>query len=174
MALSRDYAELALRTSRGDFVRMHDELFLVGSANLRRPARAQLTGIHSVVDLATASADGEALPATSGDGSAPLVLPIRKVQNSFPSMITVGRTENNDIPLPDVTVSRFHAFFRQTDGRLDLGDAGSRNGTWVATRRLVPRGPVEPVTLGDMVRFGNLAFMILDAAGCWDELHKLG
>jgi hypothetical protein len=174
MALSRDYAELALRTSRGDFVRMHDEPFLVGGANLRRPARAQMTGIHSAAELSTDSAEGQAPSTTPSDGSSPLVLPIRKVQGAFPSMITVGRTENNDIPLPDVTVSRFHAFFRQTDGRLELGDAGSRNGTWVAGRRLVPRGPVEPVSLGDMVLFGNLAFMILDAAACWDELHKIG
>ena len=68
-------------------------------------------------------------------GGRPLVLPLRKVQSTFPSMITVGRTDNNDLVVPDEQVSKFHAFFRLVGDRVELSDAGSRNGTFVGTRR---------------------------------------
>jgi hypothetical protein len=169
MAPRRDYAELALRQPRADFARVHNHPFLVGRANLRRPARPQLTGMIKAFDVTLdESVRGEP------DDDKPLVLAILKVQTAFPSMITVGRTDNNDIALPDVTISRFHAFFRGTGSRLELGDAGSRNGTWLAGKKLLPKGPAVPVPFGEVVRFGNLTFIILDPEGCWDELHKLG
>jgi hypothetical protein len=175
--LARDQSEQVLRSARADFVRMHEHPFLVGSPNLRKPARVHLTAAIPVFDPATLDGDTQAEPL--GQSDLPLVLPIRKRQSNFPSMITVGRTENNDVALPDITVSRFHAFFRHSvrDGekgeRLELGDAGSRNGTWLAGRRLPGKGPLQIVTTGDVVRFGSLSFMVLDAGGCWDELHKL-
>jgi pSer/pThr/pTyr-binding forkhead associated (FHA) protein len=176
--LPRDQSDLVLRSARADFVRMHEHPFLVGSANLRRPARPILTAAIPLFEPATL--DDDDVAAAVAEGDIPLVLPIRKQQTNFPSMITVGRTENNDLALPDITVSRFHAFFRHTPAgsgrtdRLELGDAGSRNGTWLAGRKLMAKGPLQSVTPGDTVRFGNLSFIVLDAAGCWDELHKLG
>jgi pSer/pThr/pTyr-binding forkhead associated (FHA) protein len=155
---------------------MHDNHFLVGSANLRRPTRAHLTAAIPVFDPATIDCDASAQAGPSRD--TPLVLPIRKRHSSFPSMITVGRTENNDLALPDITVSRFHAFFRHGGGgsqrsdRLELADAGSRNGTWLAGRRLLGKGPLQALSIGDVVRFGSLSFILFDAGGCWDELHK--
>jgi hypothetical protein len=172
-----DQAELVLRSSRVDFVRLHEHHFLVGSAILRRPTRAHLTAAIPVFDPATVDCGAFAQALPSRD--TPLVLPIRKRQSSFPSMITVGRTDNNDLALPDITVSRFHAFFRHSGGsgernnRLELADAGSRNGTWLAGRRLLGKGPLQALTVGDVVRFGNLSFILLDAGGCWDELHKV-
>jgi hypothetical protein len=157
---------------------MHDHPFLVGSANLRRPAGLHLTAAIPLFDPATLDAEGNAA-AAAADGDLPLVLPIRKRQSAFPSMITVGRTDNNDLPLPDITVSRFHAFFRHTPAvagagdRLELGDAGSRNGTWLAGRRLPGKGALQSITPGDPLRFGNLSFLVLDAGACWDELHRL-
>jgi len=93
-------------------------------------------------------------------------------------MITVGRTRNNDIVLPDESVSKFHAFFREADAteppapadgprRMLLQDAGSRNGT------LFNGGPVptakqgDPlvVSMGGQVRFGLVELTFLDAAG---------
>jgi pSer/pThr/pTyr-binding forkhead associated (FHA) protein len=178
--LARDQSELVLRSSRADFVRMHEHPFLVGSPSLRKPAHAHLTAAIPLFDPATL--DSNPIVDTPPEPAVPLVLPIRKRQNNFPSMITVGRTENNDLALPDITVSRFHAFFRHTAGsqggdrseRLELADAGSRNGTWLAGRRLPGKGPLQVVTPGDVVRFGNLSFIVLDAGGCWDELHKVG
>ena len=60
-----------------------------------------------------------------------VIAPVRKRLDLFPEMITVGRTGNNDIVIPDATVSKFHAYFRVTDKGLEIVDAGSRNGTKV-------------------------------------------
>jgi pSer/pThr/pTyr-binding forkhead associated (FHA) protein len=53
---------------------------------------------------------------------------------------TLGRTEANDVALPDAKVSRRHAVIhRQGPSELWLADLGSRNGTFLnGTRILVP------------------------------------
>ena len=79
----------------------------------------------------------------------PVVLPVRKVQSTFPSMITVGRARNNDIVVPDALVSKFHAFFRQLDdGEWGLADAGSANGTKLGEVELAPKGAARARALG--------------------------
>ena len=92
----------------------------------------------------------------------------------FPSMITIGRTSNNDLMLPSKHISKFHAYFRLLGGRLELGDAGSRNGTWVGPQRLEPKAAPVPVKAGDRLRFGNFDFRLVDAGSCWDELRRAG
>jgi pSer/pThr/pTyr-binding forkhead associated (FHA) protein len=163
-----DYAALTLRSARADFVRMHDHAFLVGRVALRRPPRPEQTRAIAAYDPTTG--DGRAEPT---DDAAPLVLAVRKTNDTFPSMITVGRTENNDIAIPDVSVSRFHAFFHHHGKELELADAGSRNGTFVGAQQLPSKGAAMRVSLGDTVRFGHLSFQLLDSARCWDELHRV-
>jgi pSer/pThr/pTyr-binding forkhead associated (FHA) protein len=71
----------------------------------------------------------------------------------------------------DEQVSKFHAFFRIVGDRVELSDAGSRNGTFVGNLRLEPKGPPRAVRNGEQVRFGHLEFTLLDAGACWDRLH---
>jgi len=102
----------------------------------------------------------------------PAVLPIRKTQPTFPSMITLGRGRNNDIIVPDALVSKLHAYFRATDGTWSLSDAGSSNGTRVGETALVPRGPGNPVRSGDEVTFGVQSFRFLSATALWVALRR--
>jgi len=84
------------------------------------------------------------------------VFPLAKKPGaSFPDMITIGRTANNDIVLRDVTVSRLHAFFRRRDDRWVVADAGSKNGTAVEGEPLLPRRERD-VGSGTGVRIGDL------------------
>jgi len=103
----------------------------------------------------------------------PVVLPVRKVQTTFPSMITVGRAKNNDIVVSDALVSKFHAFFRQLDdGEWGLADAGSANGTRLGDADLPAKGQPERVRPGDRITFGGVsAFRFLDAGGLWAALR---
>ena len=48
----------------------------------------------------------------------------------------IGRTQNNDIILPDPNVSRVHARITHRDGRYFVEDLDSRNGTWVNEQRV--------------------------------------
>ncbi len=101
-----------------------------------------------------------------------VVLPVRKVQAPFPSMITVGRTANNDIVVPDVSVSKFHAFFRTADGTLTLADAGSKNGTQVRGEPLAAKGAGVAVQPGDSVKLGEVELTLVDADRCWELIRS--
>lgn len=89
----------------------------------------------------------------------PLVFPLAKgnhSHNAFALGVTVGRVGNNDIALPDDSVSRFHAFF-QYDARRHcwlITDAESKNGTFLEEQRLEANKHV-PLVDGARLRFGD-------------------
>lgn len=78
----------------------------------------------------------------------------KKPGASFADMITVGRTPNNDIVLRDVTVSRFHAYFRQRGDKWIVADAGSKNGSELEGVPLEARKERE-LASGVAVRIGD-------------------
>lgn len=81
----------------------------------------------------------------------------------FEPIIAVGRTDENDVTLPDVSVSRHHARLkRQDDGSYVLTDLNSSNGTLVHGRRLTGAARIWH---GDRVQFGNIECMLVDPSG---------
>jgi ABC transport system ATP-binding/permease protein len=51
------------------------------------------------------------------------------------SVVTIGRADDNDVVLPDLLISRYHASIREVAaGRWELEDLGSANGTFVDGR----------------------------------------
>jgi hypothetical protein len=80
----------------------------------------------------------------------------------FGGHISVGRTQNLDIPIVRAGVSKFHGFFSiDEQGRYRLTDKDSKNGTFVGEERLIP-GTAHEVRDGDQVRFGSHAFVFLE------------
>ncbi len=95
-----------------------------------------------------------------------LVFPLVQTGRSQFSFISVGRTKNNDIVVPDVSVSKFHAFFKTSRKRqFSLQDASSKNGTFLDDKPVPPQGEAKPVPVasGARVRFGNVEFMFLSS-----------
>lgn len=74
---------------------------------------------------------------------------------------TIGRGPDNDIVIPDNSVSRRHAEVRVLgDGRYELSDVGSSNGTSIRGRDgWEPVGRVE-VSAVDVVRFGDYEIVV--------------
>lgn len=103
---------------------------------------------------------------TNNNGSKRMeVYPLEKKPGApFSDMITVGRTANNDVVLNDITVSRFHAYFKRRGDQWVVCDAGSKNGTQLDGQRLVARKE-RPVANGSLVRIGDIetAFYVKDA-----------
>ncbi len=120
----------------------------------------------SVDAVSPRSPTGSFLGAASSDEQ--LVFRVKRLPSTQFDFIAVGRNEGNDIFLPDQSVSRFHAFFREhADGRLLLQDVRSSNGTFTRGVR-VPRqneGPPVAVLSGDSVRFGDIHGIVVDATG---------
>jgi hypothetical protein len=173
--LPLDPADQALALTRDEFCAQNPHPFFFCGQVPERPQRAVGTDIldqTSAIQLLRADAPGERDRRPTPVAVKPWAIAIKKVQAAFPSMITIGRTRNNDVIVEDTLVSKFHAFLRTTRDRWELVDAGSRNGTFVAGRRLEARGAGVELKIGDRVRFGRLDFVFLDAATCWDHLVR--
>ena len=96
-----------------------------------------------------------------------LVYPVRTTGRSpFPRIVTVGRTKNNDIVLADISISKFHAFFKEEAGSFFLSDGESRNGTFVDGEAAPTAKKGKPVLLklGARLKFGALDLRFIDAA----------
>jgi len=159
-----DLATLALSLTRDQFGSRFDCFFLCADLEVGKATRPQRTEVFAAEEN-TESYTG---PMPGSPFAAPLV----KVQETFPSMIMLGRTLNNDIVVGDTSISKFHAFFRIGPGGLvEVADAGSRNGTFVGDQKLVPK-QMSRLKAGDRVRFARLAFQLLDASECWAWLVK--
>ena len=99
-----------------------------------------------------------------------LVYPLAKKPGAaFSDMITVGRTGNNDVVLNDVTVSRFHAYFKPGKQRWIVSDQGSKNGTKLAGAKLDARKEIA-LGAGDVVKFGDVEATFYTSAELYDVL----
>jgi pSer/pThr/pTyr-binding forkhead associated (FHA) protein len=74
--------------------------------------------------------------------------------------MTAGRSPENAIFLDDITVSRQHVSFVQTEGRWRLQDLGSLNGTYVNGERI----DEAELTHGDQIQLGKYRFHYLSGA----------
>jgi len=75
--------------------------------------------------------------------------------------MTVGRSDQSDIPVKEASVSSKHGEFAIDAGAVSFRDLGSSNGTFVNDQR------VQSVSLqsGDVVRLGNLATITVEIGG---------
>ncbi|GHI09962.1 ABC transporter ATP-binding protein [Streptomyces cellostaticus] len=78
--------------------------------------------------------------------------------------IRIGRADDNDLVVDDLTVSRHHAELRaRADGGHEIVDLGSHNGTYL-NGRPVTRAPTGP---GDLVGIGHVTYCLVG-----DELQE--
>ncbi|HEV2982726.1 MAG TPA: ATP-binding cassette domain-containing protein [Solirubrobacteraceae bacterium] len=80
------------------------------------------------------------------------------IHEAIGQRVRIGRDSDNDVVVPDLLVSRFHAELRaRSDGRRELLDLNSRNGTFV-NGRAVDRAIVEEL---DIVTVGHHTFRLV-------------
>jgi len=163
-----DYLNEALGVSRKVFVQVHTYPFLLSEGTIERPEKPGKTVSY---DLMAATGPGTPAPDREKRGTL-MLLAVRKVRGTFPNMITLGRTANNDIVVPDVSVSKFHAWFQRIGDRIEVGDAGSKNGTAVNGETLPPRGARVALKPGDKIRFARIEVTFLDAGAAWDAVDR--
>jgi len=144
--------------ARGEFEERHGRAFLLLSAAELAAASPTITEVRL---------DGDARPrAESTAGLSLVVFAVRRNGRSASHLITVGRAPDNDVVVPDVSISRFHAFVKEDRaGRWVVQDAGSTNGTTVNGHSVPRQGHGPPVELssGDDVRLGQVELTFLDS-----------
>lgn len=69
--------------------------------------------------------------------------------------VVIGRGSSCDVRLPDASVSHRHATLQIVSGAVALADEGSRNGTYVGSRKLSVRAP-HTLKPGELVRIGRV------------------
>jgi len=155
-----------------DFITRHGSAFLLHQGAFdpdRKPVRPQATLILGRSQFPPAEPDTgtHGAPRAGFKGMSALhVYPVKHTGRSpFPRIVTVGRTKNNDIVMADISISKFHAFFKEEGGQWCLADAESRNGTFVEGERVLSTKQGKPTTLkgGTRVKFGALEFRFVDA-----------
>jgi hypothetical protein len=114
-----------------------------------RPARAARSWVAQCADAATRLRQSWLLPRMPT-----LVLP-----GGETSVFTIGRSDDSDLVLTDMTVSRRHAELRRTEDGWELADVGSTNGTRANGWRVRSAFRVRP---GDCVTFGRVMFRLAD------------
>jgi NADH dehydrogenase len=70
-------------------------------------------------------------------------------------LISLGRSPENNVVVPDPAASRRHALIQREGDRYVIDDLGGRNGTWVNGRRVNERAPLQN---GDVIRIGRTQF----------------
>ncbi len=143
-----NFVEDARALDDAAFAKKHAPAFLVmHRGDFKRPKGPQQTGTFM-----------PPAPDLTADVT-PISFPIRRKPTSEFPFVSVGRVENNDVYLPDETVSKFHAYFKEENGVVVLQDGRSRNGTFVNGEKIAARGEGAPVVVGDgsVVRFGTVS-----------------
>jgi hypothetical protein len=107
-------------------------------------------------------------PGGPGDpaGPAPMVFP-----PGSGTSFTIGRTQDCDLRIADLSVSRRHALLERGEDGWLLSDLGSHNGTRV--NGWLVREPV-PVRPGDILQFGSAVFIIRGDGGTGDPPVSAG
>ena len=177
LARSRYGSGLPIRSLRADarvlsardFEDRHGSAFLLlTAADLARPqgpasTEVQLIGFDDDPAVATASL-------------ALVAYPVQRTGRSVGHLITIGRATNNDISIPDLSISRFHAFLKVGEtGSWQLQDAGSTNSTTVNGVSVPQQGHGSAVSLksGDNVRLGQVELTFLGVDELRDFALKL-
>jgi hypothetical protein len=88
---------------------------------------------------------------------------VKKPGASFPDRITIGRTANNDIVIPDHSISRLHAYVRAQAKGWVIADAGSKNGSWLRGEALEARRE-KPLASRMVLRLGDVDMTFYMAA----------
>ena len=91
------------------------------------------------------------------------VFPLLKSRDSPKGPITIGRTSENDVVIPEYSVSRKHCFIALVGSTSRITDWGSANGTLVNE---IDIGKLTPCALqgGEIITLGRLMLLFLPSA----------
>ncbi|PON13666.1 hypothetical protein C2W62_33145 [Candidatus Entotheonella serta] len=95
-------------------------------------------------------------------------VPRRVMLESFP--FTIGRSPSSSLQINRAGVSRNHAHIDKVDGRVQVTDLDSKNGTYVDRKRIAETTPLRH---GDIIHFADYEFRLLEVVEQADELPDI-
>ena len=106
-----------------------------------------------------------------GDQAGTIYPIVKRAGAPFAERIGVGRARNADVCLLLPKVSKYHAYFTADGDSFFLTDAGSKNGTVVAEKKLAPREPEELFNACEIV-FGAYQFLFYTPTGFFELVQR--
>jgi len=100
------------------------------------------------------------------------VFPVEKAPHSPRGPILVGRSDDNDVAIPEYSISKRHCFFDFLPEGIMVTDCGSTNGTFVGEQRIQPFEQTL-VRDGQTLSLGRFAFRFRTAAGFYAQVKSL-
>jgi hypothetical protein len=156
-AYLRDYQEELRRVGDVVFKQRHRSpvLIVVGKA-------AELVGESK-------SADRTMIASRAAIGAQQVALldrvfPVTKASHAPRGPVQLGRSADNDVPMPEYSISKRQCQFHFEAEGTKITDCGSTNGTIVGGNRLEP-GQSVLIQDGTKVSLGRFAFVFRSAAG---------
>lgn len=99
------------------------------------------------------------------------VFPVVKGKNSVPGPVSIGRTSDNDLAIPEYTISTRHCILAQIGGQVRLTDLGTTNGTMINDVKLTPRKPYV-LNGGEVLRMGRFTLLFHLPLGFGEYLRE--
>lgn len=159
----------AQKVSPGEFTHLFKRPLLVGTAiyqgQLEEKQNVNQTMLFNIKNIEELS--GEASEESRALQSAIFPINKRLRGDAKPNIISIGRSNENDLVMNDYPVSRVHAQIRIKMDHFFLMDLGATNGTSINEKALPPNVEVE-IGAGDTVGFGRYRFHVMSPS----SLHK--
>ncbi|MBC8131979.1 MAG: FHA domain-containing protein [Deltaproteobacteria bacterium] len=100
------------------------------------------------------------------------VFPVTKAANAPRGPIRLGRSGENDIPIPEYSISKRQCYFDFDAEGVKIIDCGSTNGTFVGAAQIAPAEPVL-IKDGTRIALGRFAFEFRTAVGFHAHVKSL-
>jgi hypothetical protein len=99
------------------------------------------------------------------------VFSVVRGKSAGPGPVSIGRTADNDVAIPEYTISTHHCLLAMVDGEYRLTDMGATNGTRVDGNPLAPRKPCR-LKGGETVVLGRFSLLFHVPRGFAEYLRQ--
>jgi hypothetical protein len=153
-----DFVAELKRLGEVSFRKRHGSPVLIVTGRATRGKRAETDEVTRVVSLKASGKHRASLALVHR------VFPLAKGDNAPPGPVIVGRTAENDVSIPEYSISKRHCAFEIKDGMMTVADCGSTNGTKLNGTPL-ERGAAVPLCGGEQITMGRFTFVYETPAG---------
>jgi hypothetical protein len=153
-----DFVQELKRVGEAAFRKRHPAPVLIVTGRATRGKRADTDEITRVTSIKGSGKHRASLALVHR------VFPLAKSTHATSGPVVVGRTTDNDVSIPEYSISKRHCSFELKDGLMTVADCGSTNGTMLNGTRLEQDAPI-PLCGGEQITMGRFTFVYETPAG---------
>ena len=153
-----DFVQELKRVGEAAFRKRHPAPVLIVTGRATRGKRAGTEEVTRAISIKSSGKHRASLALLHR------VFPLAKAAHAPAGPVLVGRTTENDVSIPEYSISKVHCAFEVKDGMMSVSDRGSTNGTSINGARL-EQGASVPLCGGEQITMGRFTFVYETPAG---------